>query len=159
MNTLSLINGTIVKPSFISRPRRLITLIAFNALVGLVFARYFFGGSFLKGQVAVFMWPQGDMTQYLTGAKFFIYDSWRFPIFISNFLERSTPQSMAFTDTVPLFALLAKIIYKLTGYEIVHLAYWYPTAVVLQPVSFSLLLWSIGVRAGGVGADNLSEGR
>jgi hypothetical protein len=86
------------------------------------------------------------MTQYLTGAKFFIHDNWRFPIFISSFIERSTPQSMAFTDTVPLFALLAKVIYKLTGYEIAHLAYWYVTAIVLQPVAFSLLLWSMGVR-------------
>ena len=117
-----------------------------NFLIGLLFAHYFFTTSFLEGQVSDFLWPEGDMTLYLTGAKFFIYDDWRFPVFISNFLERSYPQSMAFTDTVPLFALFAKIIYKSTGYEIAHWAYWIITVVLLQPVAFSLLLWSMGVR-------------
>jgi hypothetical protein len=126
--------------------RNLSLLIGMNFLIGLLFAHYFFTTSFLKGQVSGFLWPEGDMTEYLTGAKFFIYDDWRFPVFISNFLERSYPQSMAFTDTVPLFALFAKIIYKLAGYEIAHLAYWYFTAILLQPVAFSLLLWSMGVR-------------
>ena len=126
--------------------RKLSLLIGMNFLIGLLFAHYFFTTSFLKGQVSDFLWPEGDITQYLTGAKFFIYDDWQFPVFISNFLERSYPQSMAFSDTVPLFALFAKIIYKLAGYEIAHLAYWYFTAILLQPVAFSLLLWSMGVR-------------
>src|SRR6266516_1269884 len=80
--------------------RKLSLLILVNFVIGLLFAHYFFTTSFLRGQVSIFLWPQGDMTQYLTGAKFFIYDDWRFPVFISNFLERSIPQSMAFTDTV-----------------------------------------------------------
>src|SRR5262245_25497883 len=95
--------------------RKLSVLIAMNFLIGLLFATYFFTTAFLKGEVSVFLWPVGDMTQFLTGARFFIHDDWRFPIFISNFIERSTPQSMAFTDPVPLFAFLAKVIYKLTG--------------------------------------------
>ena len=145
MATVLLSDSTTRQAPFILH-RKLSLLIGMNFLIGLLFAHYFFTTSFLEGQVSDFLWPEGDMTLYLTGAKFFIYDDWRFPVFISNFLERSYPQSMAFTDTVPLFALFAKIIYKSAGYEIAHLAYWYFTAVLLQPVAFSLLLWSMGVR-------------
>ena len=145
MATVLLSDSTTRRASF-TLHRKLSLLIGMNFLIGLLFAHYFFTTSFLRGQVSVFLWPDGDMTAFLTGAKFFIYDDWRFPVFISNFLERSYPQSMAFADTVPLFALFAKIIYKLAGYEIAHLAYWYFTAILLQPVAFSLLLWSMGVR-------------
>src|SRR5262249_27794332 len=92
------------------------------------------------------LWPQGDMEQYLTGAKFFVYDSWRFPLLVSSYVERSYPQSMAFADFIPLFALVTKLVYKITGYEIPYLAWWYVLVVVAQPISFSLLLWFGGVR-------------
>lgn len=117
-----------------------------NAAIGIAFASYFFSRSFLGGTVAMFLRPEDDMVQYLTGSKFFIYDSWRFPLLISSYVERSYPQSMAFTDCIPLFAIITKLIYKITGQELNYLAWWYALVVVAQPVSFSLLLWFGGVR-------------
>jgi hypothetical protein len=125
----------------------LIWTVLSNAAVGIAAACYFFGRSFPAGAVSAFRWPQGDFQQYLTGAKFFIYDAWRFPLFISAFVERSYPQSMAFTDCIPLFALIAKLVYKTTGDEIPYLAWWYILVLVAQPLSFGLLLWSAGIRS------------
>ena len=118
-----------------------------NAMVGLIFATYLLTGSFLRGEVSYFTWPDGDVQQYLTGGKYFIYDAWRFPLFVSALVERSEPQSMVFTDCIPLFALIAKIIYTLTGHEIPYLAWWYTFLIIAQPISFSLLLWFGGVRS------------
>jgi len=124
----------------------LVWTLLLNAGVGIAFASYLFTRPFLTGAVSVFLWPQGDMEQYLTGAKFFVYDSWRFPLLVSSYVERSYPQSMAFADFIPLFALVTKLVYKITGYEIPYLAWWYVLVVVAQPISFSLLLWFGGVR-------------
>ncbi len=128
------------------RPRPGWTLLV-NAAVGIAFACYFFGRQFPTGAVTMFIWPQDDFQQYLTGSKFFVYDAWHFPLLVSSLVERSYPQSMAFTDCIPLLALITKVVYKAVGYEIPYLAWWYILVVVAQPISFGLLLWFGGVRS------------
>jgi Family of unknown function (DUF6311) len=116
------------------------------ALLGLSFAVYCFTKDFTAGEVSAFVAPRGDTEMFLVGGKYFLYDAWRFPLFVSHLVERSYPQSMVFTDCVPLFALLAKIIYKTTGYEIAWLAWWYVLVVIAQPLAFTFMLWEGGVR-------------
>lgn len=118
----------------------------FNIAVGIFYAAYFLTGPFLQGRSAAFISPTADFQTYLTGGKFFIHDRWHFPLFVSDFVERSVPQSLAFFDLNPLFALIAKLIYKATGHEVAYQAWWYATSIFMQPVAFTLLIWFIGVR-------------
>jgi hypothetical protein len=139
-------NGSVAVPGGTARGLTLASILLINATAGTVFAYYLFTKPFFIGTVSAFRWPQGDMELYLTGAKYFIHDDWRFPLFVTSFIERSYQQSMVMTDFVPVCALIAKIIYKVTGHEILYLAWWYLLDIVLQPVAFSLLLWFGGVQ-------------
>ena len=123
------------------------TQMAASVLIGLIFAGYLFSFAFLTGHGSVTRWPMGDMRSYLTAAKYFIYDDWRFPIFTTHFIvEHANVESMVFSDIIPIFALVTKAIYKATGVEIVYLPLWYFIATALQPLGFFLLLWAMRVR-------------
>jgi Family of unknown function (DUF6311) len=117
-----------------------------NGALGIAFACYLFAPAFLAGSVSAFLWPQGDTIMFLTAVKYFIHDTWHFPLFVTSFLERSYPQSLVYADCMPLGALIAKIIYKTTGYEFFYLSWWFVLSIVAQPIAFSLLLWAGGVR-------------
>ena len=55
--------------------------------------------------------------------------------------------NIIFTDSIPLLALVFKIVYKLTGWKFNYFGFWFLLCYTLQGVSAALLLHALGVRS------------
>src|SRR5690554_985993 len=67
---------------------------------------YLYPSGFLAGQGAYFV--TGDAASHISGWLFFREDQWRFPLLHSVRLNAPEGVSIAFTDSIPLVALLQK---------------------------------------------------
>ena len=51
----------------------------------------------------------------MIGALYFAHDAWRFPVFYVPKFSFPEGANIIFSDSIPLFALFGKIIYKVSG--------------------------------------------
>ncbi|WP_413437606.1 DUF6311 domain-containing protein [Sulfuriferula sp. GW1] len=101
---------------------RLYLLVAL--LIGTVYALSIFEPSFIIGNNAYWTKPFGDRITNLIGALYFAHDSWHFPIFYVPTLATPEGANIIYTDSLPLLALAAKIIFKLTGEWFNYFGLW-----------------------------------
>jgi Family of unknown function (DUF6311) len=85
-------------------------------LIGLVFGLSIYGWSFFVGRGNYWEHPVGDIVTHRIGAIYFGRDVWRFPLFLVPDFGAPEGANIVFSDSIPLFALFAKIIYKVTGW-------------------------------------------
>jgi hypothetical protein len=84
--------------------------------IGLIYGLSIFGFPFFFGYGEYWDYPVGDAITHRIGAMYFVHDEWRFPLFYVPKFAYPEGSNIIFSDSIPLFALVSKIIYKLTGY-------------------------------------------
>ena len=128
----------------IDRPALEYTL---SALIGVVLAAVLFTPSVLLGTGSFWSAPNyPDMQQHLSAARYFLHDSWRFPIFLTKLIMPPDGVSVVFLDVNPLFAFFAKLWFKLTGLTVNYFGPWIALCYGGQGAAFLFLCRSLGLR-------------
>jgi hypothetical protein len=118
-----------------------------SALVGLILAAMIFTPAVLAGTGPFWSAPNyPDMQQHLSAARYFLHDSWRFPIFLTKLIMPPDGVSVVFLDVNPLLALIAKLWFKLTGFTVNYFGPWIALCYALQGAAFLYLCRSLGLR-------------
>lgn len=104
------------------------------------------GPGFVLGTSEVLRRPEGDLAQHTTGALFFLSDQWRFPVFHVPALDFPAGANVAFTDSIPLIALVARPVASALGEPWYYLSGFIFLSVVLQGPAFVILLRQLGVE-------------
>jgi hypothetical protein len=116
-------------------------------VIGLLLAAILFTPSTLLGTGPFWSAPNyPDMQQHLSAARYFLHDSWRFPIFLTRSIMPPDGVSVVFLDVNPLLALFAKLWFKLTGLTINYFGPWIALCYTLQGAAFLFLCRSLGLR-------------
>jgi hypothetical protein len=100
--------------------------------------------SFLHGQGAYF--ENGDAPQHVTGWLFFAHDAWHFPLLHTSLLNYPHGTSIAFTDSIPLAALLLKPFAAWLPEQFHYIGLWHGLAYILQALGAVALIRALGVR-------------
>jgi len=118
-----------------------------SALVGLILAAVLFTPAVLLGTGPFWSAPNyPDMQQHLSAARYFLHDSWRFPVFLTKLIMPPDGVSVVFLDVNPLLAFLAKVWFKLTGVTVNYFGPWIAICYALQGAAFLYLCRSLGLR-------------
>nr|MDA8403912.1 DUF6311 domain-containing protein [Desulfobacteraceae bacterium] len=110
------------------------------ALIGFCISLWVISPGFIFALSDAANYPRGDQAQALTGAIYFIRDEWRFPLFAVQNIGLGFPINVAFMDSIPLFAVLFKLWYGLTGEIVNYSGYWIASCFILQAIAFTLLI-------------------
>ena len=122
-------------------------LYLFSALIGLILAGVLFTPSVLLGTGGFWSAPNyPDMQQHLSAARYFLHDSWRFPVFLTRLIMPPDGVSVVFLDVNPLFAFFAKLWFTLTGLTVNYFGPWIALCYGLQGAAFLFLCRSLGLR-------------
>ena len=105
---------------------------------------YLYPSGFLAGQGAYFV--TGDAASHISGWLFFREDQWRFPLLHSVRLNAPEGVSIAFTDSIPLVALLLKPFRSLLPDGFHYFGLWHAFCYLLQAVTAVFLVRSLGAR-------------
>ncbi|HEX4506193.1 MAG TPA: DUF6311 domain-containing protein [Alphaproteobacteria bacterium] len=118
-----------------------------SALIGLILAAVLFTPPVLLGTGPFWDAPNyPDMQQHLSAARYFLHDSWRFPVFLTRLIMPPDGVSVVFLDVNPLLAFLAKVWFKLTGLSVNYFGPWIAICYALQGAAFLYLCRSLGLR-------------
>src|ERR1700761_4266093 len=118
-----------------------------SCLIGLILAAILFTPATLLGTGPFWDAPNyPDMQQHLSAARYFLHDSWRFPVFLTKLIIPPDGVSVVFLDVNPLLALLAKVWFKLTGETVNYFGPWIAICYALQGAAFLYLCRSLGLR-------------
>jgi hypothetical protein len=94
------------------------------AVTGILYLLSIFDFSFIFAHSAYWKEPFGDPITNQIGARYFAQDSWRWPLFYVPRLAFPEGTNIIYTDSIPFLALLAKIIYKITGEWFNYFGFW-----------------------------------
>lgn len=130
----------------ITSSKKLIFILLIGFFVGVLFSGYIFPIEYIKGDAVRFIWPKGDNQAYSTAQKLFAYGHSTFPIFNSDLLQRDSQQSLVYSDFIPIFAIIFKVINKVFNSDLNHLIFWTVLIFPLQSLSFSFLLYSLKIE-------------
>src|SRR5450759_3828473 len=93
-------------------------------IIGALYAFTLFDASFIFGQNAYWTEPYGDRILNMIGARYFAQDNWRWPLYYVPILAFPEATNIIYTDSLPLFALAAKVVYKMTGEWFNYFGFW-----------------------------------
>ncbi len=117
------------------------------SLIGLAVAAWVFTIPVLLGAGPFWEAPNyPDMQQHLSAARYFINDSWRFPIFLTKLIMPPEGVSVVFLDVNPLLALIDKLLFKTTGLSFNYFGPWIALCFALQCAAFLYLCRTLGAR-------------
>jgi hypothetical protein len=133
-------------------PERPARAYAIAAALGLLVNVLVLGVPHLFGSSSYWDLPQEDSRVYIIGYRHFLHEPWHWPIFESSTLNVPFPKSIAFTDSIPLWALVNKIIATIIPpwgpfSERAYLGLWHGLAYVLQAVFGLACLRAVGERS------------
>jgi hypothetical protein len=118
----------------------------FALIIGLGFVAWMFpvGRLFPLHPLDVAM--SGDAAQHAIGQRYFINDAWRWPLFDIPRLNAPEGANVALTDSIPLVAVLLKLLraWLPAGFTVTES--WVAIAFILQPVAAVFALRSAGER-------------
>ena len=128
------------------RVRRVWVALAF----GIVFAALSLDPGYVSGRGPYWSAQLGDIAKGEIGWFYYARDAWRFPLFDIGTYHYPEGGSLVLSDSLPLFALPAKIVYKLayTPDQLppIYSGFWVALCLVLQAVAASRLLRALGIR-------------
>ena len=128
------------------RVRRVWVALAF----GIVFAALSLDPGYVSGRGPYWSAQLGDIAKGEIGWFYYARDAWRFPLFDIGTYHYPEGGSLVLSDSLPLFALPAKIVYKLayTPEQLppIYSGFWVVLCLVLQAVAASRLLRALGIR-------------
>lgn len=93
-------------------------------IIGAIYAFTLFDASFIFGQSAYWTEPYGDRILNMVGARYFAQDNWRWPLYYVPILAFPEGTNIIYTDSLPLLALAAKVVYKMTGEWFNYFGFW-----------------------------------
>jgi Family of unknown function (DUF6311) len=92
------------------------------AAIGVVWAASLFDWSFVTGQHAFWQFPEGtiggsqsDMATELVGYLYYVQSPWHLPLFYVSALGAPDGTNVIFAASVPIAALIGKVVHSLTG--------------------------------------------
>lgn len=106
---------------------------------------WLFPPSFLAGQGLFFF--DGDIAKDISGWIFFAHDAWRLPLLYTDRLNFPEGISIAFTDSIPLMALLFKPWASLLNPEFHYFGLWHAVTFCGQALGAVFLVRSLGLRS------------
>ncbi|QEI08618.1 hypothetical protein FXN63_24315 [Pigmentiphaga aceris] len=113
-------------------------------LTGLAVVWRLFPATFLAGHGQMF--DIGDAAQHVSGWWFYVKDSWHLPLLHTSRLSFPEGVSIAFTDSIPLAALLFKPFAAWLPAHFHYIGLWHAVAFVTQALAAVFLIRSLGVR-------------
>jgi hypothetical protein len=134
-----------------ARPRQAYAL---AAALGLAVFLAVLGPSFCLGTSDYWNLPSNDHRAYLMGYRYFVHEPWHWPIFETRTMNVPFGKSIAFTDSLPLWAFANKVIATVlppwrTFSEHAFLGLWYALVSCLQAVLGVANLRALGRRTWG----------
>ncbi|HJV84298.1 MAG TPA: DUF6311 domain-containing protein [Noviherbaspirillum sp.] len=112
--------------------------------IALVFIWHIYPLSSLLGHGRFF--EEGDASQHVAGWLFYVRDSWHFPLLHTERLNHPDGVSIAFTDSIPLAALLFKPFARWLPDGFHYLGLWQAVAFLTQAIAAMFLMRALGVR-------------
>lgn len=118
--------------------------------LGLVFAALSLSPDYVAGRGPYWSAPLGDVAKGEIGWFYYARDDWRFPLFDTESYHAPEGAGVVLSDSLPLVALPAKVVYKLayspTDAPPIYSGAWVAFCLVLQAVFASRLLRALGIR-------------
>lgn len=102
--------------------------------------------AFLLGHHRYWLHPHGDLAQSMTGAAYFVADRWRWPLLVVPHLGEPPGTNIAFTDSIPLVALLARAVRQVFGVQPVYHPMWVTLCFLAQGPALVTALRAAGIR-------------
>ena len=100
--------------------------------------------SFLRGAGEYF--ETSDAAQHVTGWLFYVRDTWHFPLLHTDRLNAPTGTSIAFTDSIPLAALLFKAIAAWLPAGFHYFGWWHAFVFFSQAIAAVALIRALGIK-------------
>lgn len=141
------INGPVAEPStsaLRSRPALPIYLLAL--IIGLSVALYMVPEQSIFA-IHTFSHPlSGDISQNVIGERYYLHDSWRWPLLVAKNLVTPYGTNVAFMDAIPIILIPLKLFRRFLppGFHAVFL--WLALCWIMQPVAAVFALRSAGER-------------
>ena len=123
---------------------------------GLVVCALLFDPAFLAGRGDFWLAPRGiadgggyDMPIILSGYFHFVVDHWRLPLFDALTLGRPPGTNILLTDSVPILALLGRLIRQASGTTVNLFGLWTAFCIILNGIGLATLTAALGLRSAG----------
>ncbi|MET0232066.1 MAG: DUF6311 domain-containing protein [Rhodanobacteraceae bacterium] len=118
--------------------------------LGVLFAALSLSPEYVAGRGPYWSAPLGDVAKGEIGWFYYARDAWRFPLFDTRSYHEPEGAGVVLSDSLPLVALPAKVVYKLayapTDAPPIYSGIWVAFCLVLQAVFASRLLRVLGIR-------------
>jgi hypothetical protein len=112
--------------------------------LAVLFVALLFPLSFLEGRSGFF--EQIDASANVAGWFFYVQDSWHFPLLQTTLLNHPEGVSVAFTDSIPIAALLFKAMSPWLPERFHYFGWWHALVFVVQAIAATFLMRALGVR-------------
>ena len=100
----------------------------------------------LDGSATFWRYPKSDFAEHIIGGRYFIADAWRWPLLIVPDLGPPPGTNIGMTDSIPIAALVAKLLRDWYGYLRPYLPIWIFLCYLLQGPACAIGLYVLGVR-------------
>lgn len=131
----------------ISRPSRQWLLRGLVAVAAIAFCLSSLHRGFISGTGEFWERLAGDPATAQIGWLYYARDDWRWPVFDVRNYHYPEGSNIYLSDSLPLFALPAKVVYKATGWLPTYTGLWVALCFILQVICASALLSALGVRS------------
>ncbi len=137
--------GIELVPSMIMEKIRAQSMHLGIAVLALLFVFFTFTPSYITGTGPAWLHLSGDVAQGQIGWWYFAHDAWHFPLFDVRNYNLPEGSNLLLSDSLPLFALPAKLLYQATGWLPIYIGLWGALCFLLQVVFASRLLRTLEV--------------
>jgi hypothetical protein len=103
--------------------------------IGLVFVGAYFPLLVALGLDTPDSLLQGDIAQHVVGQRYYIGDAWRWPLFFTPLLKLPDGVNIFMTDSIPVAALIAKLISKALSHPVTLVPAWLAFCYLMQPLA------------------------
>ena len=114
------------------------------AVLGAFIAFWLLPYSYFNGDHTYWQYPLSDIMNSEIGMRYFVQDSWHFPLLTASNLMYPQGVNIAFTDSIPLLALITKLFWPLLPGDFNYLGWWMLANYMLQAVGAVYLLRGFG---------------
>jgi hypothetical protein len=128
-------------------------LLLISTVLASGYCLWLFDLAFLAGTSPAWDNPRGivgrgwmDVATTLSGYTYFVRDGWRWPLFHVAKLGAPEGFNIIFTDSLPLVALVGRVVYRLTGHAVNLLGAWTGLCFLCSALACTGLVVRIGQR-------------
>lgn len=131
--------------ALLDRPLASLPYYGLALLLVLGYSLHLFPWDFFAGRSGFWFDTRTDPTQHISGMWAFVHDDWRFPLLYTRLLNAPDGVSTAFTDSIPLAALLFKPVYGLLPHGSHYFGFWVLGCYLAQGLAGA---WAAATMAG-----------